>query len=335
MFKKILIIAEAGVNHNGSLNKALKMVDIAKDCGADIIKFQTFIPKSVVTRNASKAKYQNSNKGDKETQLQLINKYNLSFNDFKKIEKECKKYKIGFLSSPFDIKSAEFLISLKVKLIKIASGELTNYPLLKYIGKQKISVILSTGMSTVKEINSAIKVLIKFGTPKNKINLLHCNTSYPTPLADVNLNAMEFLKKKFKCNIGYSDHTIGIEVPLAAVAMGASIIEKHVTLNKNLSGPDHKASIDFNEFKEMIIRIRNVEKALGSRNKKITKSESVNIDIARKSIVASKNINKGEVLNQFNITTKRPGKGISPMKWEKVIGKKAKKNFKYDEYIKL
>jgi len=330
-----LIIAEAGINHNGDLNRAFKMIHKAKEIGVDIIKFQTFIPESLVTINANKAKYQNLKKNDIETQLQLISKYNLSFSEFKLIKKECKKKNIGFLSSPFDIKSAEFLISLKVKLVKIASGEITNYPLLKYLGKQKKSLILSTGMSSLEEIESAIKVLTKFGTPRDKISLLHCNTSYPTPLEDVNLNAIKILKNKFLCNVGYSDHTEGIEISLGAVAMGAAIIEKHVTLSKKLPGPDHKASIDFNEFKQMIIQIRNIEKALGIKKKIITKSERVNMGVARKSIVALTNIYKGDIFSELNITTKRPGKGISPMKWEKILGKKATKNFKPDEYIKL
>lgn len=333
MKNKILIIAEAGVNHNGSLERALKMVDEAKKAGADIIKFQTGKPKNLVSKFAKKAEYQVKNTKSNESQLKMLEKLLLSDKEFVKIKNYCDKKKIKFLSTPFDLESIDFLRKLKIDFFKIPSGEITNYPYLVKIGKTKMDVVMSTGMSNIKEIKDAIKVLKDNGT--KRISLLHCNTDYPTKFSDVNLNAMLSLKKLFKVEVGYSDHTNGIEVSVAAAALGAKIIEKHFTLDKTLSGPDHKASLEPKELTEMINAIRNIEVSLGDGFKKPSKSELKNVNVARKSIVAKTNIKKGEKFSLKNITTKRPGTGLSPMMWEKVIGKVAKKNFNEDEPITL
>jgi|TARA_B100001964_G_C14177746_1_gene574648 N,N'-diacetyllegionaminate synthase len=331
---KTLIIAEAGVNHNGSIKLALKLAKEAKKCGADIVKFQTFVPDQVVVPKARKAKYQKTNKRDSETQLNMIKKFQLSFDDYTKIKNECKKNKIIFMSSAFDEESIIFLYKLKQSTYKIPSGEITNFPALRTIAKFKKKVILSTGMSNYKEIEKALNILIKFGTKKKDITILHCNTSYPTPMKDVNLLAIKEIKKKFKVNVGYSDHTMGIEIPIAAVTMGATVIEKHLTLDKNFKGPDHKASLEPKVFKKMVQSIRNIERALGKKEKKITSSEKPNILICRKSIVAKKNIAKGDFFSEANLTTKRPGTGQSPMNWLHLIGKKSKRNYKKDGFIK-
>lgn len=332
---KTTIIAEIGVNHNGSIKKALALILQAKKAGADVAKFQLFQASSLVTKNAPKAKYQKTYKNDNQKQFDLIKKLELSYKDFFKIKNFCKTKKIEFMVSVFDEYSLNFLKKLKLKIIKIPSGEITNYPLLQKIGKLKKEIILSTGMSNYIEISEAIKILVTNGTKKNKITVLQCNTSYPTPLADVNLSIMNEIKKKFKVKIGFSDHTNGIEIPIAAVALGAKVIEKHFTLNKNDAGPDHRASLEPQKFEEMVHLIKNVELALGNKIKKITKSEISNLLVCRKSIVAKRKIQKGEKFSENNLTTKRPAKGMSPMKWKNIIGKKSKKIFKKDDYIKI
>ena len=332
---RVIIIAEAGVNHNGKLKLAYKLVDVAKECGADFIKFQTSIPELHISKFAKKANYQTKNMPGDESQLQMCKKITLSYEEFRKLKKYCKKKKIEFLSTPFDLKSIDFLKSLKMKYFKIPSGEITNLPYLIKVAKLKKKVILSTGMANLIEIKEALKILTSNGTKKKNITVLQCNTEYPTPMKDANIKAMLTIKKKFKVNVGYSDHTEGIEASLGAAALGAKIIEKHITLNKNLSGPDHKASITPKELKKMIEGIRKITIALGNGVKKISSSEGKNIKIARTSIVAAKKIKKGEKFTSKNLTIKRPGNGISPMKLFKVIGKISKRNFLGDELIKL
>jgi len=332
---KVIIIAEACQNHNGQLNMAYKLVDVAKKCGADFVKFQTSIPELHISKFAKKANYQIKNWKKKGSQLQMLQKLSLTYNDFKKIKKYCKKKKIEFLSTPFDLKSIDFLKNLNMKYFKIPSGEITNLPYLIKVAKLKKKVILSTGMANLTEIREALKILTSHGTKKKNITVLQCNTEYPTPLRDANIRAMLTIKKKFKVNVGYSDHTEGIESSLAAAALGARVLEKHITLNKNLPGPDHRASINPKELKKMIEGIRKITVALGNGIKKISSSERKNIKIARTSIVASKEIKKGEKFTSKNLTIKRPGNGISPMKLFKVIGKISKKSFSEDELIKL
>lgn len=329
----VFIIAEAGVNHNGSLRLAKQLVDIAKECGADCVKFQTFEPEKCVSKNLKKAEYQIENTGSKESQLEMIKKLALTFEDFIELKEYCYSKKIMFCSTPFDIDSVKFLNKLDISFWKIPSGEITNLPYLIEIARTHKPVIMSTGMSTIGEIRQAIDILKNHGA--GEIKLLHCNTEYPTPFEDVNLRAMMSLKKEFGVEVGYSDHTEGIEVPIGAVAIGATIIEKHFTLDKTMSGPDHKASLDPGELFQMIKSIRNIEKALGSEIKNPTKSELKNIDIVRKSIIASRDISRGEVFSEYNITTKRPGTGISPMRWFEVLGQKATRDFKEDELIEI
>jgi len=330
---KIFIIAEAGVNHNGSIKTAKKMIDRAAECGADAIKFQTFKSENLVSKTAKKAEYQINNTSNYDSQFIMLKKLELSFDSFKELNVYCKSKNILFLSTPFDMESIEFLESIDMNIWKIPSGEITNLPYLIKIANTRKSVIMSTGMSNTDEIEEAVKLLKNNGA--GEIKLLHCNTEYPTPYEDVNLRAMQTLRKKFKCEVGYSDHTQGIEVSIAAAALGANIIEKHFTLDKDMEGPDHKASIEPDEVKEMIKSIRNIEKALGTDEKKVSGSERKNISIARKSIVAKKNIKKGEILSEDNIAAKRPGDGISPMKWFDVIGKTAARDFEEDELIEL
>ena len=332
---RTLIIAEAGVNHNGDLGNALRLVEIASDAGADLVKFQTFTPENVVTKYAPKAQYQIQNTNDSGTQLSMIRKLQLSFNEHKKLINHCKKNKIGFFSTPFDIESIRMLSTLGLKHFKIPSGEITNLPYLRHIGSYNYNIIMSTGMAEIHEIKEAIKILTVSGTKKNKIIVLHCTSEYPTKLEDVNLRAMKTIEQECKVRVGYSDHTLGIEVPLAAVSMGAFAIEKHFTIDRNMKGPDHRASLEPNELKLMVNSIRKVEKCLGSSNKVPTKKELETRIISRKSIVASMKISKGEEFTEKNLTTKRPGNGISPMNWDKVIGKKSKKNFLEDELIDL
>ena len=328
----VLIIAEAGVNHNGNMELAKKMVLEAKKCGADYIKFQTFIPHKLVSKNASKAEYQKETTGADESQLQMLEKLALTQQNFIELKGFCKEVGIGFISTPFDLESLEFLETLDMDFWKIPSGEVTNLPYLEAIAHTKRKVIMSTGMCEMSEIQDAISVLEKNGT--KDIVILHCNTEYPTPFEDVNLLAMNEMREVLKKEIGYSDHTVGIEVPIAAVAMGAVVIEKHFTLNKNMEGPDHKASLEPNELARMVSAIRNIEKSRGSSVKKRTTSEERNYSIVRKSIVAKKHIKAGERFTIENITVKRPGNGISPMKWYEILGSEAKKDYEQDEIIR-
>jgi len=332
---KVLIIAEIGVNHNGKLSLAKKLIKKAVEAGADVAKFQIFKAEKLVTQNLRKANYQIKSNIKKNTQFEMLKKLQLKPKDFLAIAKFCKKLKIEFCASCFDTDSLKILKKIKVKRIKIPSGEITNYILLKNIARLKKEIIMSTGMSTLVEIKNAIKVLTKYGARLKDITLLQCNSEYPTPYADANLLAIKELKKKFKTQVGYSDHTSGIEASIGAVALGASIIEKHLTLNKLKTGPDHQASIEVDEYKKLVKSIRNIEICLGESKKKVTKSENKNKNIVRKIIVASKNILKGEKFSLKNIEPKRAGKGISAMLINQVIGKKANKNYSFDEIIKL
>jgi N,N'-diacetyllegionaminate synthase len=331
MNNKIIIIAEAGGNHNGSIQKAYKLVDIAKLAGADYVKFQTFKAETLVSKNAPKAKYQKKNV-KKISHYELIKKLEMSNNMHVKLIKYCKKKKIKFLSSPFCIDSFNLLRKFNLDFIKIPSGEITNLPLLRHIKKFDNNIILSTGMSNVDEINNALKIL---RNKNRKIILLHCNTEYPTPLDDINLNAMQTLKKKFKLDVGYSDHSLGIQVPIIAASLGAKVIEKHFTISKKMKGPDHVASLDSKELISMVKAIRSTETILGKRKKFVSKSEKKNILIARKSLFAAKNIEKGKKFSLSNLICLRPGSGISPMKIDKVCGRKAKKNFLKGQIIKI
>lgn len=331
--KKVFVIAEAGVNHNGSYELAKKLVDVAVEAEADAVKFQTFISEKCICKNASKAVYQKETTNIDESQLEMVKKLELSFEEFHNLKKYCDSKNIMFLSTPFDNYSIEFLDSMGISIFKIPSGEITNYPYLKKVGLLKKKVILSTGMSTLQEIRNAVKVLRDTGT--SDISILHCNTEYPTPIEDVNLNVINTLKEEFKLNVGYSDHTLGIEISIAAAAIGADVIEKHFTLNRNMQGPDHKASLEPEELKNMIKSIRNIEKAMGSGKKEVSKSEAKNLNIARKSIVANCLIKKGEIFSESNLTCKRPGNGISPMKWNEIIGKEAERDFNEDELIEI
>ena len=332
--EQTIIIAEAGVNHNGSIETAKKMIDAAADAGVDYVKFQTFNADNLVVRTAKKAEYQQKNmSSDDNSQYQMLKKLELSKEQHYELVDYCKQRGVKFFSTAFDLESVDFLSSLQLGLWKIPSGEITNYPYLRRIAKEKQPVILSTGMSTMQDIAAAVNVLEKFGTEKQSITVLHCNTQYPTPMQDVNLLAMKAIEKEIGVKTGYSDHTLGIEIPIAAVALGAAVIEKHFTLDRNMEGPDHKASLEPDELKAMVDAIRNVEKALGSSEKKVSASESENINIARKSIVAAKSIAKGEKFTEENLTVKRPGDGISPMQWENVIGKTAIRDFEIDELI--
>ena len=332
---KTFIIAEAGVNHNGKLELAYKLIDAAKEAGADAVKFQTFKADKTVSRKAEKAEYQKQTTGTLQSQYEMIKRLELSLEDHKELISYCHDKNIRFLSSPFDLDSIDLLNSLGLEIFKIPSGEIVNLPYLRKIGEYNKRVIISTGMADLGEIESALNVLISSGTKKENITVLHCNTEYPTPIEDVNLKAMLTIRNAFNVKIGYSDHTLGIEVPIAAVAMGASVIEKHFTLNKNMEGPDHRASLEPEELNAMVRAIRNIEKALGNGIKKPSPSELKNKPIARKSIVAAKNIKKGEVFTEENITVKRPGNGISPMRWNEVSGRIAKRDFSADELIEI
>ncbi len=331
---KTLIIAEIGVNHNGSRNLAFKLIDAAKLAGADVVKFQTAIPEKVMLNHAKKAKYQKRNKKDKESQINMAKKIHLELKDFCVIKKYCKKKKIKFLSSPFDDESLNELIKLGLNTFKIPSGEITNLPFLKRISSQKKKILLSTGMAEIYEIQKAINTIILNGTKKKDLTILQCNTAYPTPFKDGNLPLIQKYQKIFNTKVGYSDHTLGIEMPIAAVALGATVIEKHFTLDRKLVGPDHKASLEPKEFKKMVDCIRNVEQGL-IEVKKPTKSEKQNLHIARKSIVTLEDIKKGEYFNKKNIGIKRPGNGISPYKWENLIGTKSRKNHKKNKLLKI
>lgn len=331
--KKVLIIAEAGVNHNGDLETAKKLALVAKQCGADIVKFQTAQLSSLVSRYARMADYQKENIGQDMSQQEMLKKLLLTYEEFTILSEYCKEIGIKFLSTPFDIESIHFLNELGCDIWKVPSGEITNLPYLLEIAKTKKPIIMSTGMCQLDEIERAIKTLKHNGS--GDISLLHCTTEYPAPYEEVNLKAMNTLKETFGAEVGYSDHTKGIEVPVAAVAMGATIIEKHFTLDKNMEGPDHKASLEPDELAQMVQSIRHIEKALGDGVKAPTPSERKNIQIARKSIVAKCNIKKGDVFTQDNITTKRPGNGISPMKWFEVLGQVAMRDYAEDELIEL
>lgn len=329
--KKVLIIAEAGVNHNGDINLAKKLIEQAAKAGADVVKFQTFKANFCVSVSAKKAKYQLETTAKEESQLEMIQKLELSYESHFELMKHCKKHDITFLSTPFDLESVEFLRGLDLPYFKIPSGEITNLPYLKAVAKCKKRVLLSTGMANLGEIEAAFTILRKNGT--RNITLLHCNTEYPTPFEDVNLNALKTLKEAFKLEVGYSDHTEGIVASLGAVALGAVVIEKHFTLDKTMEGPDHKASLEFEELRALCKGIRELEKALGSGIKKASKSEAKNKIIARKSLVAKCIIQKGEKFSEQNLTTKRPGSGISAMRYEEYLGKRALKTYKKDELI--
>lgn len=331
--KSVLIIAEAGVNHNGDMQLAKGLVDLAADAGVDIVKFQTFKAENLVTKSAAMANYQVENTGKEDSQLAMLKKLELQESDFKELQSYCQSKGIRFFSTGFDIESLMFLKSLNMGLWKIPSGEITNLPYLEFIGKCNEPVILSTGMSSMEEIEAAIDVLVKAGTSKSKISVLHCNTDYPTRFEDVHLNAMKMMKDRLGVEIGYSDHTPGVEVSVSAVALGAKVIEKHFTLDKNLPGPDHKASLDPEELRTLVKQIRNIEKSLGRFEKIPSEREAKNIQVARKSIVAKTAIKEGEVFTIDNLTTKRPGTGINPMKWYEVLGTKAQKNYQEDDLI--
>ena len=332
---KTFIIAEAGVNHNGSLKKALKLIDVAVAVGANAIKFQTFRAENLATDYAPKAEYQKYKSQKKETQFQMLKKLEFTEAMHKACFKKCKKKKIIFISSAFDIESLNYLKKFKLSYFKVPSGEITNIPYLEVLGKFRKKVILSTGMSSIFEIKNALKILITNGTKKKNITLMQCTSAYPAPYDEINLNAIASLRNRFKLNIGFSDHSLGVQASIAAVGLGAKIIEKHLTLSKQLKGPDHRASLDPKEFNFMVKSIRVVEKTLGDKKKKITKSERKNIYIVRKSIVALTQIKKNEKFSNFNITCKRPGTGISPLFFKKLIGKKSIKDFNKNDLITL
>ena len=333
MKDNVCIIAEAGVNHNGDLDLALKMCAAAKDAGADIVKFQTFNTDNNVLKSCEMAEYQKKNVGGAESHWEMIKRLELNHKEFRRIKDYCDEIEIEFMSTPSEIDSLNFLISLGMEKIKISSGEITNLPFLRNIGENKKQVILSSGMANLGEIEAAIDILIAAGTCRENITILHCTTEYPTLLEDVNLLAMLTIKESFKVNIGYSDHTTGVEVAIAAVALGAKIIEKHFTLNRKMMGPDHAASLEPAELKNMTQAIRKIESALGNGIKRPTQSELKNKYITRKCIVAKRKISKGETFSLENLTVKRPEKGISAMKWDEILGKKAKMYFREDEAI--
>ena len=329
----ILIIAEAGVNHNGSLERAKEMALAAKKAGADIVKYQTAVPEQVVSRFAEKADYQKQQTGSEESQLEMIKKIHFGFEEHRQLKEYCDEIGIRYLSTPFDLDSIDFLATLDMSVWKIPSGEITNLPYLEKVAALKKPLILSTGMSMLSEIEDALAVLEENGC--EDVTLLHCHTEYPTPMEDVNLLAMRDLEEQFALPVGFSDHTLGIEADIAAAALGACVIEKHFTLDKTLEGPDHQASLEPDELEAMVRAIRNIEKALGTGEKHVTPSEAKNRPIARKSIVAKRAIKKGEVFTAENLTTKRPGDGISPMRWYDVLGKEASRDFAEDEKISL
>lgn len=331
----VIIIAEAGVNHNGNLELARRMVDEAQRAGADYVKFQTAVPELVISSIAPKAEYQKETTGKEQSQLEMCRAIHLPLTDYAGLADLCREKGIGFMSTPFDLVSIDTLAPLGMDYWKIPSGEITNLPYLRKIASKGGRVILSTGMSTLDEVARAVEILEKGGIPRADISLLHCNTQYPTPMDDVNLRAMETLRSLGCGRVGYSDHTVGIEVPIAAVAMGAQIIEKHFTLDKTMEGPDHRASLDPAELRAMVSAIRNIEKAVGSSEKRVSPSERANIEVARKSIVAARDIAAGEIFTEENITVKRPGNGLSPMLWDDVIGQRAARDFTYDSLITL
>lgn len=332
---KVFVIAEAGINHNGSVANAKKMIAVASEAGADAVKFQTFKSEEVISRYAPKAEYQKATTDAEESQLDMAKRLELSKGEFEELARYCKEKDIIFLSTPFDFDSIDFLNELGLDTFKIPSGEITNLPYLRKIGNLAKKVILSTGMANLGEIEDALDIIVKAGCSKDNITVLHCNTEYPTPMEDVNLLAMNTIKKAFNVAVGYSDHTLGIEIPIAAAALGAKIIEKHFTLDKNMEGPDHRASLDPLELKLMVRTIRNIEKAMGDGVKKASPSELRNKSIARRSIVARKYIRKGEVFSEENLAAKRPGTGISPMSWDEILGKTALRDYEEDSMIEL
>lgn len=335
---KVTIIAEAGVNHNGSVAMAMDLIEAAKKCGVDYVKFQTFKADRIVNRFAAQAEYQRRNLGNTDaagSQIEMLRNLELTYRDFDDLKRRCDTSGIRFLSTPFDFESIEFLTALGMDCMKVPSGEITNLPYLRRIARVGLPVIMSTGMCRLGEIEDAVDVLYREGLTTDMITLLHCNTEYPTPMVNVNLRAMETLRSAFGTRVGYSDHTRGIEVPIAAVAMGATVIEKHFTLDRSLPGPDHAASLNPEELKAMVEAIRNIELAMGSSVKGVSESEAKNIAVARKSIVVARDIKAGEVFTEENLTVKRPGNGVSPMRWDSVIGQRAKRDFKEDELIEL
>ncbi|EAQ42185.1 N-acetylneuraminate synthase [Polaribacter sp. MED152] len=328
MRKKVLIIAEAGVNHNGDIKKAKKLIDVACNAGVDYVKFQSFKADKLVSKEAKKAEYQKKNINDNDdSQFEMLKKLELSEKNHLELQKYCTQKGVQFFSTAFDVEGVHYLDSLNFNIFKIPSGEITNYPYLKAIAQKKKPVILSTGMSNLNEIETALKIITENGVDKKNVTILHCNTEYPTPMKDVNLKAMNTIGEKLKVNVGYSDHTLGIEVPIAAVALGATVIEKHFTLDRNLPGPDHRASLEPLELKQMVSAIRNIEEAIsGNGIKEPSKSEKKNISIARKSIHLKKGLKEGEVINEEDIISLRPGDGICSMKWNEIIGKKVSKD---------
>lgn len=335
MIKKTLVIAEAGVNHNGDLDRARQLIDAAARSGADLVKFQTFSADRLVTRTAKKAVYQTQTTNKEESQHEMLRRLELSAEMHKDLIAHCAARNIGFFSTAFDIESIDLLVSLGQDLFKIPSGEITNLPYLRRIGSLGKSVIVSTGMATLGEIEAAIAALEEAGTPRASITVLHCTTEYPTPMAEVNLRAMQSIQRAFGVEVGYSDHTPGIEVATAAVAMGASVIEKHFTMDRNLPGPDHKASLEPDALKAMVAAIRNIEVALGDGIKRLTESEARNRPVMRKSLVASQVIKAGDLFSPANIVTKRPGTGLSPMRWDEVVGRPATRDYAVDDLIDL
>lgn len=343
MQHKTIIIAEAGVNHNGSLQRAREMVRAAKDAGVDYVKFQTAVPEKVISSLAPKAEYQKDTDGEERSQLDMCRAIHLPLSDYAGLKQLCEEQGVGFMSTPFDLESVQLLGSMSPDYIKVPSGEITNLPYLRAVAALGLPVIISTGMATIPEIVDAVEILTgsserypsESRLTKDDITVLHCNTEYPTPMADVNLRAMQDIANATGCRVGYSDHTQGIEVPIAAVALGAMVIEKHFTLDRNLPGPDHKASLEPDELKAMVRCIRNIEQALGSGKKHVSESERKNMIVARKSIVAARDIKVGETFTADNITIKRPGNGISPMRWDEVLGRTASHDFSYDSLIEL
>lgn len=329
-----LIIAEAGVNHNGSIETAYQMIDAATAAGVDYIKFQTFKAASLVTSSGKTASYQKSN-CNAESQLDMLRGLELPFEAFKGLKNYCAEKHLGFLSTPFDAESIDFLAGIGIDFMKVPSGEITNLPYLRKVAITRIPVIISTGMSTLGDIESALQVFYDNGYTKDEITLLHCNTEYPTPYSDVNLRAMTNMRDTFGISVGYSDHTKGLEIPIAATALGAKVIEKHFTLSRDLPGPDHKASLEPAELSAMVKAVRNVAMALGSPVKHVTPSERGNMGVSRKSIVAAKEIREGEIFTEENLTVKRPGNGLSPMLWDKIIGRKSPADFKPDQQITI
>lgn len=332
MSKRVFIIAEAGDNHNGDVSLAYKLIDVAKESGADAVKFQTFITEEIISKDAEMAEYQKKNTGVEESQFDMVKKLELSFDDFKNLQEYCHKIGIKFMTTAFDLRSVDFVVNeLKLDILKIPSGEITNYPYLVACAKTNLPILLSTGMCNLEEIEQAIEVIRTNGN--SKITLLHCTTEYPAPLESVNLSAIKTMAEKFGLEVGYSDHTKGIEVSKMAVAMGATVIEKHFTLDKNMPGPDHKASLEPSELKALVDGIREVTLIMGNGEKVAQAAEQKNIAIARKSIVARTNIKKGELLTEENLACKRPGDGVSPMKWNEVVGSVATKDYSKDEKI--